>query len=279
MSVNRVYTLDIKEFANNDRSAVCTIAHGYDSAVPHSHNFIEMVYVKKGIAYNNVDGKNIPIKQGDLIVMAKKEIVHFIKPKDPDNFEIINILIPYSLFDVDVSKIKPSIVFSNNTIDTLSQTIETIANEQAEQKPGYNNIINSYSLILLQSISRFCTSLVDYGKKKKGQKTNFVELAKRYIDDNFRKPINIDDISFACGCSKSYLQELFKKHSYKSMKQYLISVRIVEATHLLLKSTKTIEEVSEACGFCDTKYFYKLFSEEYKMTPAVYRKKFQEKIA
>ena len=274
MKLEKVYTLNIDEFNNGEHRVVLTTAHGYDSAVPHNHNFIEMVYVKKGSAYNYVNEKKVAIKQGDLIVMANKEIIHFIKPVDPDNFEIYNLLIPYDLFDVKLDRIDSTIVFSNNTINVLQEIINNIYVEQNDKRPGYKNIINACALMLLQLVSRYCSTLSYYGKKKKENNYDYIELAKQYIDENYMKHISIDDIAFVCGCSKNYLQELFKKKSFKSMKQYLMSVRIKNSTHLLLKSDKTIEEISEMCGFCDIKYFYKLFYDEYNMTPSVYRKKF-----
>ena len=53
---------------------------------------------------------------------------------------------------------------------------------------------------------------------------------------------------------------------------YVQKIRLEKAEQLLGTSSKTIEEIAEAVGYHNKGYFYKIFQEQYKMTPSQYRK-------
>ena len=57
-------------------NVVVVKSSGYDAIVPHSHEFVELVYVVSGEAENKLGDERIPLKSGDVFVMADKEIQH-----------------------------------------------------------------------------------------------------------------------------------------------------------------------------------------------------------
>jgi len=275
MKSNSVYTLKIDEWQNKENRAVCTMAFGYDSYVPHNHDFIEMVYVKVGKGKHLIQGRKVEIKAGDSFIMVKKDYVHSIQPLNPNDFVIYNLLIPFNLFNVDIEKLPPDFVFSSNIIEGLGNMFEAIRKEEVEKQSGYADVINSYTTIILEKLSRYYNSIYQYSRKNKDVKYDYIQIAKNYIDNNYTKAITIDDIANVCGCSKLYLQELFKKKSYRSMKQYLMDKRLIAASHLLLHDPSPIESVAVNVGFNDIRYFYRLFNKQFHMTPTDYRNKYK----
>ena len=236
-----------------------------------------MVYVKEGRGKHLIDGKQVEIKAGDSFIMVKKDYVHAIQPLNPNDFIIYNLLIPFNLFSIDIEKLPPDFIFSNNTIEGLGNMIEAIHQEEEEKKLGYGNVINSYVTIILEKLARYYNLVCQYSRKDSNEKYDYVLMAKKYIDQNYMKSISIDDISNACGCSKLYLQELFKKKSYRSMKQYLMDKRLIAASHILLHDASPIESVAANVGFSDIRYFYRLFNKQFNMTPTDYRNNYQVK--
>ena len=148
MKSNSVYTLKIDEWQNKENRAVCTMAFGYDSYVPHNHDFIEMVYVKVGKGKHLIQGRKVEIKAGDSFIMVKKDYVHSIQPLNPNDFVIYNLLIPFNLFNVDIEKLPPDFVFSSNIIEGLGNMFEAIRKEEVEKQSGYADVINSYTTII-----------------------------------------------------------------------------------------------------------------------------------
>ena len=59
-----------------------------------------------------------------------------------------------------------------------------------------------------------------------------------------------------------------------SPQELIKSVRLKRAVQLLKEGKHNITEVSELCGFSESKYFRQVFKKEYKMSPSQYAKKY-----
>jgi two-component system response regulator YesN len=57
--------------------------------------------------------------------------------------------------------------------------------------------------------------------------------------------------------------------------RYRNSVRIEKAKHLLLIKSASVEEIADALGFADTKYFSQLFKSITSLTPSQFRNKYR----
>ena len=54
--------------------------------------------------------------------------------------------------------------------------------------------------------------------------------------------------------------------------EYVQNVRLEQAEKLLRTTDQTIDEIADKIGYNNKGYFYKIFVDKYKMTPAKYRK-------
>ncbi|MEO7719032.1 MAG: helix-turn-helix transcriptional regulator, partial [Capsulimonas sp.] len=61
---------------------------------------------------------------------------------------------------------------------------------------------------------------------------------------------------------------------HETMTQYIQTLRIEHAQHLLLQTNMTVNEIARACGFMHVTYFIKLFRESTAMTPNAYRRNY-----
>ena len=108
-----------------------------------------------------------------------------------------------------------------------------------------------------------------YNTKKKNSST--IENIKKFIKKNYSKPISIEDISNFVNLSKFHLSRRFKEEVGISHWQYIIKIRLKNATDLLLNSNMNIEEISEKVGFSCGNYFSKAFKHKFKISPTEYR--------
>lgn len=97
--------------------------------------------------------------------------------------------------------------------------------------------------------------------------------AHRYLEDNYRHRIRLDDVAGALYISKFYLSREFKKYYGTPLMNELAAIRISHAKSLLRFTDGTVEQVAEQCGFQDAGYFIKTFRASEDMTPLAYRKK------
>lgn len=265
-----VYELRAENYQDKEARVVFLEAGKLDSVMPHSHDFAEVVYVAEGFGVSTVNGKSVKIKSGDLFLLAEKGCVHCIKPSEKaENFRIYNLIVPYDLFEIDLKKISPTFIFTENRISGLYGLMAAIKREEDEKEEGFVGMINALAEVLLRQIVRKYPRTVRGAQP--GEKCDYVRLAKKYISVNYAYPITVGDVATACGITTDYLQELFKKKSSLSVKQWLMCERMRNSCYRLINTDESVEAVAHNCGFCDFKYFYRKFKITFGMTPTEYR--------
>ncbi len=98
-----------------------------------------------------------------------------------------------------------------------------------------------------------------------------VEKAKEYIESNYSKNINLEDLSNYVFLSASYFSRFFKQKSGENFVDYLIKVRMEKAKLLLANTNYKTYEISEMVGYRKPRYFSTLFKSYTGKTPTEYR--------
>ena len=99
----------------------------------------------------------------------------------------------------------------------------------------------------------------------------FVQKAADYIKLNYSEKISIKEIADQLYLSPNYLSELFKKHTGKTISEYLTEYRLEKACQLLDHAEYRVGDVSGMVGIHDGRYFSNMFKKKYGMTPRRYR--------
>lgn len=95
-----------------------------------------------------------------------------------------------------------------------------------------------------------------------------------YIKANcFNTQISTKKLASQCGMNYSQFLENFKQKFHTTPKSYVISLKIDKACEML-KTQKSIVEISENLGFTDVCFFSKQFKKYMNLSPSEYRKKF-----
>ena len=111
--------------------------------------------------------------------------------------------------------------------------------------------------------------------KKKDKVPSCIDSALSYIKENYANKITVGDIAQSVNLSESHFFSVFKKQTGVSPMAYLNGYRLSLATELMIKTSKTISEISDLTGIRDSIYFNKLFRKAYQMSPSEYRKIFK----
>lgn len=110
---------------------------------------------------------------------------------------------------------------------------------------------------------------------KRGKNYEVIAEAKRYMENNFPKPIKLKDIADSVHLSEIYFHNLFTESMSITPRQYLLNCRIGHAKKLLWNTKIPICAVAEESGFGCQQYLNKVFKKETGTTPAAYRKSCQ----
>ena len=100
-----------------------------------------------------------------------------------------------------------------------------------------------------------------------------LQQASDYMAEHFKEQISAGDVAKACLCSESYLSSLFNRYYGKKLCRYLTELRLSQARQLLLHSPLSTKEISEACGYSRSNYFWRVFKQEHGCSPKDFRMK------
>lgn len=110
--------------------------------------------------------------------------------------------------------------------------------------------------------------------EKKNSK--YDELISKTIDlidrEYMNQNLSLESIADTIGMSSTYIGRLFKKHTMKTILDYIVEVRMQKARQFLTSTEFSIGEIAERTGFTNSPYFYKAFKKAHGITPAEYRK-------
>jgi two-component system response regulator YesN len=109
-------------------------------------------------------------------------------------------------------------------------------------------------------------------EEKKQMNTKPIRLAKQYIENNYMKPITLDDVSTIVGFNTTYFSTVFKKETGYTFLEYLSNIRMNKSKELLKETNKNIAAVCEEVGYSDVKYFTRSFKKHTGLKPNEFRK-------
>lgn len=158
--------------------------------------------------------------------------------------------------------------------------LEDILVKIKDFKFDYNEIKESYESInyfddeRIKSVISVAVMLCEhilYNDMIKLRYNTNVELATKFIDNNFHKNLTVSDICKASNISKSVLYKNFNSFLGITPIDYINKKRIEKTCELLTKSNLSIENIMTKVGYSNQSYFYKKFKQINGITPKQYR--------
>lgn len=77
--------------------------------------------------------------------------------------------------------------------------------------------------------------------------------------------------------SVTYVRQIFKQKTGERLMEYVIRKRMERAGDLLLKTNMKVQEIAEACGYSNQRYFASSFKKYYDCTPTEFKLQFGQK--
>ena len=113
---------------------------------------------------------------------------------------------------------------------------------------------------------------IDCNRKLKNSSfPQIVEKARRYMQENIDKKIDIPAIAQHLNISYSTFRHTFKQYVGISPAQYYLNLKIQRAKDMLKSTKASIKEISYSLDFETPEYFTKLFRNKTGMTPSQFR--------
>jgi AraC-like DNA-binding protein len=108
-------------------------------------------------------------------------------------------------------------------------------------------------------------------KNRKAEGNHRFQEIRHFLEEQYRH-VSMNDLIAAFGHDMFYFNRLIKSHTGMTYSAFLQNIRL-EKAELLLKTTEyTVEEIADMVGYENLSYFYKIFTNKFKMKPREMRK-------
>lgn len=258
----------------------------------HSHDYIQLWYVKKGQCIHNFNGRIYTLHGGDVFVLPPG-VFHSVCIEDEDSIlmgldfteAFINEdmvgggssdLFDYAYIDpfiVKLEEVKPLFPLAGPVSRTVALLLEEMMAEYESKASHYQLLIKANLLKILALISREYSQGID--QKKKALVDRYKAAVYRvldYVDAHYSEKIYLEEMCRMTMLSPSYFSDVFKHVTGRTFTEYVSQVRVEKAKGMLKKDDKSISGVAYAVGFSDTAHFDKVFKREVGISPLQYRK-------
>lgn len=120
--------------------------------------------------------------------------------------------------------------------------------------------------------------LIRTDEKRKEDLAGIDTLKKvlEFVRQNYERRITVDEIAAVAGMNAQYFCRYFKKHTGKTVTEYLNEVRITQAARLLTQTEDKILNVAIQCGYENVGYFISRFRRCKGMAPSEYRERMKK---
>lgn len=92
-----------------------------------------------------------------------------------------------------------------------------------------------------------------------------------FIEDHYQQPIQLQDVAQVVGYSPAYLTSLVNSQTGRSIKQWIIERRMVQARQLLSHTDAPIKQIAAKAGYTDVGYFIRQFRRIHEISPQAWR--------
>lgn len=156
-------------------------------------------------------------------------------------------------------------------------TQRVVPYEVGEREPGERDYlleileINDIKDLNITYINYLRSLLARLEETKNCKLSGLILSALRYIEENYRDNIGLDDVAKQINMSYHHFSKFFKESTGKNFVDYLTELRVEKAKEILKDKTINIKEICYEVGYTDPNYFSKIFKKSTGMTPTEFR--------
>ncbi|NBD23347.1 AraC family transcriptional regulator [Paenibacillus glycinis] len=261
----------------------------------HGHEFVELVFVVRGIGVHLFQGSPYEIQAGDVFIINPGE-THAYAVEPGEQMEIVNCLfmpsfIPDALLteleitnSMDYFYVHPFLTHEvrfNHRLNLHGQEaahvltlLESMIREMNARSTGHKTIIRLQLIELLVLLSRYYTLMPQTRSHPSPRQLDREMTAKRihgYLERNYEKKITLQSLSALFNSSIRQLNRLMREEYDRSVFEVLHEIRIERAKHLLMETDEKVIVVATMVGYEDQSFFNRLFVRHVGCSPSRFR--------
>lgn len=253
----------------------------------HSHDFTELTIVMSGTATHIIENTSHPIQKGSVMSVSPFFSHEYKNVNNLEHYNFIFDVNKLNLLDTELRKLKgfqaffitlpqfkyrhkfiSNIILNDEQFLFVKNLCELIYKEFVNKTEGYKILVRTYFLSLIAYISNLYEPAIENVSESVIKIVN----TATYIEENYPEKITVPMLAKLAYLSERQYLRVFKSVYNVTPIQYINDCRLDHACNFIVNTSKTLSEISDACGFSDKSAFSKLFHKHFGITPSKYRK-------
>ena len=256
----------------------------------HKHDFLEIKYMAMGSIRMPISQNYITLNEGDFCFILP-ETSHYVDIHDRNTL-LINFVVRTEdiadvfrrIFTLDhplsefIKRSRSTSEFIDDFLiccsdgTRISQLILECYNQKWKRpdQPVHRLMRESILEQIVLKLIEMDSKVLRSGKDQDEQ------IPQRFFPILFCIQDQCDTITFEEVCSrfhysKAYLSRMISRYTGVTFTELVQKERLRKASHLLKTTNLSIDEIMHACGYHGTTHFYRIFTQNFGLTPAMYR--------
>ena len=251
----------------------------------HIHDFPVLAYVERA-GQMAIGNPPCPLQDGDVYVVAAGEVIDpvVVNPTgsacgvffDPtalggdgqapwSSWRAHPLLFPF-LHGIPGGLLRLRVPPARRPVWTA--TIAAIETELAGRADGYRQAALAYLTLLLVDVARLATDVV--GDLRRSDEPLLAEVFE-VIEQRFTESLSLRDVAQSVGVTPGYLTTLVRRRTGRTVVDWIIERRMVQARQLLTETDLPVNEIARHVGIPDAGYFARVFRHSNGVTPRAWR--------
>lgn len=248
----------------------------------HSHNFLELAYIKSGWTLHTLNQSRRRLTGGDFMLVDFDEIHSY--DEGSADLTVINCLFQPAMVDPALGHCRSFPLLLDNCIPGVGYAgaafgnkllhddsgrvlsiLERLEQEVRQQEVGYLPMLRILLMDLIIQIIR------QMGVQTPCRPGVEVAWILEEISRNAAAPHSLSDYARRFQMRPEALSRMFQRQAGEKFSSYLRRKRMEQACRLLLETDKTVLQIAECCGYFDVKAFREAFHQVTGFSPREYR--------
>lgn len=250
----------------------------------HRHDYIEMIYMCCGQTVHLVNGREITLQQGELLLLSQSAI-HEVRMATKEDVAVNFIILP-DFFSTTLSVIgeeeTPLRRFLVDCLCGKNSDPSYLHFQISHVKPLQNLVENLIWALLWETSNRRKVSQITMSAlflqlmgsvenlMTDGGEEAAVLQVLRYVETEYARG-SLSEIAGLLHYDVCWLSREIKRKTGKTYTQIVQDKRLAQAAFLLKNTKRNVSDISLAVGYENISYFHRIFQETYGRSPKHYR--------
>ena len=250
---------------------------------PHTHDYVEMVYMCRGRTTHIINGDRIELQEGELLMLGQNAIQEILPASETDiavNFIVRPAFFagaleylgdeetPLRRFLLDClcgGSEEQYLCFRVSALRPVQNLMENLLRTFFDPSPNRRGIQQlTLSLLFVQLVDHTEALMVPSPSRET------VWRVLRYVEESYRDG-SLGQIAQELHYEIPALSRLIKQKTGQNFTELIQEKRLSQAAWLLRNTARRIDDIAQAVGYENVSYFHRLFLARFGLSPRRYR--------